>query len=438
MNKYLFNIYLFLKYKKKGYPTSPKKLFKELQKSQYWSREEIENYQLEKLNDLLIFSKKHSEYYAKSLKGIDLPLASIDDFKKIIPLIRKGDIIENLDDLKTSKFTENYLHSTSGSSGDPLSTYISGRSEAYRKACVLRFHNSWGINAKDKSVLIWRVHFSESGSVFSKIKKYMKRRYDINIFSLNEKTIFKYCYDIEKFKPSFIRGYKSGILEFAELMESNNLTFKSFKLKVAIVTGEVLTTQERRTIERILKCKVANEYGSADAGFIGYECDKGSMHINDESVMIYTDSYDSAIVTELHNDSMPYINYLNDDIIQISESYCTCGRTSRLIKNIVGRDSGYILKPDGSKINQFILLVIFYEIHTLKDNNPVRKFKVFQSGNKFRIEIVPLENFNDRCSIYIRKRMVEEIGDSIEVEFKLVEDIPRDKSGKLKYFERES
>jgi phenylacetate-coenzyme A ligase PaaK-like adenylate-forming protein len=148
MNKFLFNVYQFLKYKKKRYPISPSRLSKRLRKSQYWSRAKTEEFQLAKLNDLLIFSKKYSTYYSKIFRYIDLLLSSLSDFKNIIPIIKKSDIIQNLEGLKTTKFTNKYLHSTSGSLGDPLTTYISGRSDAYRKANVLRFNNSWGIKIK--------------------------------------------------------------------------------------------------------------------------------------------------------------------------------------------------------------------------------------------------------------------------------------------------
>jgi phenylacetate-CoA ligase len=162
------------------------------------------------------------------------------------------------------------------------------------------------------------------------------------------------------------------------------------------------------------------------------------MHINEESVFIYTDENNNAIVTELFNNSMPYINYINDDIITISDNYCECGRTSRVIEKIIGRKSGYIIKPDGSKINQFILMVIFYEVYRYKFKNSIRKFKIFQKENLFRIEIIPLENFNDSCKDYISKRMYEEIGSQIRIEFQLVDNIERDKSGKFRYFIRES
>ena len=256
------------------------------------------------------------------------------------------------------------------------------------------------------------------------------------IFDLNDDTIVKYYKQIEKFRPAFIRGYKSGILEFAELMDKNNLRFNNFKLKVTIVTAEALFENERRYIEKILNCKVANEYGGVEAGLFACECPSGSMHINEESVYMYTNNQKEAIVTELFNDSIPLINYKNDDLIIISDDYCDCGRTSRIIKEVQGRVSGYIEKPDGSRINQFIIPIIFRKFYGKKFNRMIRKYKVIQEAQTFTIKIVPSDNYNSECEEYLRTQMFEKIGQDISVNFELVNEIKRGKNGKFTYFER--
>jgi len=438
MNSYLYKLYLSVKYRKKNYPVSPFSILKNLLESQWWPRDKVKSYQLDRLNELLLFSKNNVSYYSKILKDVKLPIESLEEFKNNVPKIKKSDIIDNRDDFRGLNYTDQYEHTTSGSSGDPLITYISGLADAHRKAAVLRFHNTWGIKESDKSVLIWRDSETPQKSTVAWLKDYMKRRLIVNVFSLNENSIKNYYDKIEKYKPKYIRGYKSGILELADLMELNNLRFKNFRMKLAIVTAEVLTDGERAFIEKVLECKVVNEFGSADAGFFAYECPKGSMHINEESVFMYANEDNSAIVTEFYNDSMPYINYLNDDAVIISEEQCECGRTSRIISEIVGRESGYALRTDGTKITQFIFMLIFHELYRYKIENSVKKFKVFQNKNSFKVQIVPLPDYGKNCEAYIEKRMQEELGEEIKIDFELVDSIERDKSGKLRYFTRET
>ena len=436
MNFYFYKVYQFFKFKSIGYPKSPNQIFKFLIKSQYWTREKMKNYHLEKLNDLIKYAAKSSRYYSKIYENTDLVLLELNEFKSKIPLTNKKEIIENFQNSKTKNFTKKYKHATSGSTGEPLITYISGLSEVYREAGRMRFRSWWDIKENDKNVYIGRAYSINDGSLFFSFKKYLRRRLDIDIFHLSDSTIVKYYNDIERFKPKFIRGYKSGILELAELMDKNNLRFKNSKLKVAIVTAEILYENEKRYIEKVLNCKVANEYGAVEAGLFAYECQSGSMHINEESVYIYTNKNNEAIMTELFNDSIPLINYKNDDLILFSDEYCSCGVTSRIIKEIQGRVSGYVVRPDGSRINQLIIPIIFRKFYEDKFNRMVRRYKVIQKGNTFIIKIIPLENYNSECEDYVQKRMYEEIGNDINIKFEIVDDIKRGKNGKFTFFER--
>jgi len=436
MNLHFYKIYQFFKFKSIGYPKSPNQIFNFLMKSQYWTREKTRIFQLEKLNDLIKLTNKSSRYYSKIYENKELTLSGLHELKSKIPLTNKKEIIENYPETKTNNFIEKYKHATSGSTGEPLVTYISGLAEAYREASRMRLRSWWNIQENDKNVYIGRAYSIKSGSLFFQIKRYLRRRLDIDIFQLNDNTIVKYYNEIEKFKPTFIRGYKSGILEFAELMDKNNLRFQNFKLKVTIVTAEILYENEKRFIEKALNCKVANEYGAVEAGLFAYECQAGSMHINEESVYMYTNNKNEAIVTELFNDSIPLINYKNDDLILISDDHCSCGVTSRIIKEVQGRVSGYIVKSDGSKINQLIIPIIFRKFYEDKFKRMIRKYKVFQKDQIFTINIIPLDNYNDECEEYIRTRMLKEIGQDITINFEIVNEINRGKNGKFTFFER--
>jgi len=437
MNLFLFKIYQFLKFRNRKFAKNPNIIFKELNESQYWTREKLEEYQLKKINNLLLLAKESSPYYAEKYKNISLPLSNIEEFRNAIPTISKDEIMENLKGVRTKNFSNQYHHTTSGTTGNPLTAYISGMTESVREACHIRFHDWWGINQNDQNIYIAIIKSGGRKSLISKIKKYIRGRHDIDVFDLSEKTILRYFSEIEKFKPSYIRGYKSALLELTKLMDLKNLRFKNFKLKAAIVTSEVLYDNERKFIEGVLGCKLANEYGSVEAGLYANECPYGSMHINEEAVYIHTNSENEAIVTELDNDSMPLINYKNDDLVLISENNCECGRTSRVIDEVKGRVTGYVIRPDGSKINQIIINRILMQLDKGEFNNTVRKFQVIQKGQTFVVKIEPLENFRKGCKDFISKRLYEEIGKDINIEFEIVDKIERDKSGKYRIFKNE-
>jgi len=433
----LFKIYQFFKFRKREYPKYPNRIFKDLNESQYWTKEILEEYQLKKLNNLLQLVKESSSYYAKKYKHITLPLSNIEEFRNVVPTISKDEIMENINEVRSKNFSNRHKCTTSGTTGNPLTAYISGMTASVREACHIRFHDWWGINQYDRNVYIAIIKSDAQKSLIGKIKNYIRGRHDIDVFNLSEETILRYYKEIEKFKPSYIRGYKSALLELTKLMDVKNLRFKNFKLKAAIVTSEVLYDNERKFIESILGCKLANEYGSVEAGLYANECPFGSMHINEEAIYIHTNNENEAIVTELHNDSMPLINYKNDDLVLISENNCECGRTSRVIDEVKGRVAGYIIRPDGSKINQVIINRILIQLDKGEFINTVKKFQVIQKGQTFVVKIEPLENFRNGCKDFISKRLYEEIGNEINIKFEIVDKIERDKSGKYRIFKNE-
>jgi phenylacetate-coenzyme A ligase PaaK-like adenylate-forming protein len=438
MNRYKYNINQYLRLLKYRYPSNHRAIFNLLLESQYWSKEKIIKFQLSELNKLLQTSLASSNYYKKILKDLDLPLKNIDEFIFKIPFINKGIIQKQSDQLKTEHFCTDFKHTTSGSSGDPLTVYISGLAASYREAGFVRFLSWWNVNPYDKNILIWgKKATAKSGiSPINIVKKGFKIRFDINVFELDDNSIFKYYSDLEKIKPAFIRGYKSAILQFAELLESKNLFFKNFNFKVAIVTGEILRNEERHYIEKNLNCRVANEYGAAEIGQIAYECPSGLMHVFEEAVYLNANKDSEAFVTEMHNDSMPLINYKNDDRIILSNEKCVCGRNSSVISRIEGRVDDYIIKPDGNKIGQYLFYYIIKELDDIGLDNCVLKYKLIQNKNKFHILIVPSQKYTEKVEEYIKTRMYEKIGKEIIIEFSLVDSIPRDKSGKLRFFLR--
>ncbi|MDJ0645024.1 MAG: hypothetical protein QNJ57_03485, partial [Flavobacteriaceae bacterium] len=395
MKKIIFDIYHYFKNRRK-LSSDPEKLFNELNKSQYWSREEMEKHQLDKLNQLLSFSKKNSEFYSNHYKTLSLPFTSLEDFVRKTDCVTKEMIVNRSDEFKTPTFSNNFKHTTSGSSGDPLSVNIASNAEAYRKAGRRRLNSWWGVNQYDKSVLIWRFDNYQGNNPLQKFKDYFKQRYCVNVFSLNDRTIFEHYRKIEKIRPVYIRGYSSGVIEFAKLLKSNNLKFEKAKFKVVITTSENLFDHDRKLIEEVLNCKVANEYGSAEAGLFAYECPEGSMHLFEEANYIYNDTNLNAYVTEMYNDAMPLINYKNEDKIKITNVPCKCGRTLRVIEELQGRESGYIYRVDGGKVNQGMLIDIFIGLQEAGFENAVKKFKVIQRQKKLDVDIVPMENFNQK------------------------------------------
>jgi len=421
----------------KNYPINPFKVFRKLLKSQYWSIEDIQHYQNNRIDEILKYAKQNIPYYKQIID--DKSQYSIDDLRKI-PELTKESLKKYPDKLYRECSEKEYRHVTSGSTGDPLTVIADGVSEAQRLAQRLRFYNWWGIKPSDKNVLIWgeteEVSKKDMGMITKLKKKIFRNSYFINVFHLNKQSIIDYYNDLLRFKPSFIRGYKSAIYQFAQLVDQQGLDISKFKLKAVITTSEILFPEERKYIEDIFKARVADEYGAAEIGLFAYECPNGRQHICEELNYIYTNEQNEIIVTDLHNKTMPIINYKIGDRIQIDDKLCSCGRTSRIIKSIEGRLHSDIKKENGEIISQYLFYYAVKDLDNMGISNSILKYKVIQNEMHFDFYITKGQNFSERATNYLEDRMKRDIGSNLTVDFHFVDEIPLDKSGKLQFFKR--
>jgi phenylacetate-CoA ligase len=159
----------------------------------------------------------------------------------------------------------------------------------------------------------------------------MTPRLDVDIFLLDERTVGEICKKIINYKPMYFRGYVSALANFGRLVKQKKLSISGLNLKAIIVTSEILYESDRAFIESVFNCKVANEYGAAEAGLFACECPEGGMHIQEDSLFLFADENNELVSTEFNNKLMPLINYKVGDKVVMADRKCKCGRELSLI-----------------------------------------------------------------------------------------------------------
>jgi len=184
-----------------------------------------------------------------------------------------------------------FEHITSASTGQPLKIIASNNSEAQRASQRLRFYQWWNIKPSDANVLIWgkmRTDPEPNKNLFKRIQGLFKGpTFIINVFELNSLTIKELYKQILQIKPKYIRGYTSAIFQFANLLDKCKLDGPKLGINVAITTSEILLNNQKDYIEKILDCRVADEYGAAEIGLFAYDCPMGGKHICEKLLYIY-------------------------------------------------------------------------------------------------------------------------------------------------------
>jgi phenylacetate-CoA ligase len=431
--KFARKIYIKIRNFNGLHPLNPYRVRDFLLKSQYWDRAELLNYQMSRFNELTILAKE-SVYYRSKYSELE-PISNVRDIESL-PITSKGDYQLHPENFVLKTYNKGFAHASSGSTGKPTKIYISPKAETYRRASVMRFRSWWGLSPEDK-VINFTAYPRPKNSLVKKIKDYLNPKLDINIFSIDQENIIAIYNEIFNYKPKYFRGYVSSIKKLALLFKENDIKAEELNLKVIIVTSEILYDSDKEVIENVFGCKVANEYGCAEGGLIAYECPEGGMHLQEETILSYTNDQDEFISTELDNDFTPLINYKIGDKVIMSDKTCSCGRTLRLIERIEGRiGSDDILKPDGSKMNY-----LFFDkmIKNMSDTDlwgNIKRFQVIQDGMDFNIYLVKDTNYNEDVSNYILNYIKEGISKEININLIFVDDIKPEKSGKYRIFKR--
>ncbi len=160
MNEFYQNLPVFLqnivcsaygyKIKKQRFGNFFQKELEWLEKSQWWSKSEIENYQNEQLSKLVKHAYDTVPYYNKIFKKNKLKHSDIKTKKDLykIPILTKEIVRENWKQLISDgyKKKELILIHTSGSTGKALEFYLTREALQFQWAVWWRFRKRFGIN----------------------------------------------------------------------------------------------------------------------------------------------------------------------------------------------------------------------------------------------------------------------------------------------------
>lgn len=387
--------------------------------------EEFNSYRLDMVEAICKFAVENIPYY----KNINMSI-SRDSALGVFPVLTKSEIRILMDRF----FLPNISHSwrsTSGSTGSPF-VFPKDRNASAHMDALMYYVYSWhGIKIGDRQARLWGTSLKSKAIMVQKTRDFLLNRRRLSAFLIDDYACKEYFYKLAEFAPKYFYAYSNALYQFALSLERQAIDGRQLKIPVAICTGEILFPFQREKIESIFGCKVVNEYGSTENGIIGFECEFGKLHVAPtielEILNPDMDGYGHVVITELNSKAFPFIRYDIGDIARYIDQQCCCGRPYRLIELKEGRIDDYIVCPDGSLVYDAILA------YTLK--NDVVKFRAVQEAiDLINISIVPKLGFCLSDEQRILSQLRSYLGHEMNIEFLLVNDIPPEKSGKLRYF----
>ena len=414
-----------------------------LEKTQNFSREQIKKLQWNRLKDILEYAARNAPYYKRKISPENI--TSYDDFLSI-PLLTKNDVQANKKELLSSNHKgRKWIGRTSGSTGLAIEFFIDNSYSNFDWASRWRGRRWFGVDIGDREVALWgRPLYSRSAKWRGGVKARLQNIFLISAFDLTEEKLDFYWKRIKEFHPLFLYGYSTVLAQLALFIKKKESSAENLGVKAIFATAETLYQSSRELLKSVFNCPVAIEYGCSEIGGFAYECPEGGLHISSENVFVeFLDEKSQpvgpgetgeVVATSLTNFCMPFIRYKIEDLGSSKDEACPCGRRLPLMELNTAKVEDRILTSKGkvfsSKLFDYINLSLM-----AKDIKGIKQFKVYQkSVDTFYVEIVKDSKFSNKAVEFFIQKMKEFIGDNAKINIEFIPKIPRERTGKLRYF----
>jgi phenylacetate-CoA ligase len=414
---------------------------RELEVSQWWPRDRLRAYQLQRVRAFVTHLAQRVPYYRDLFNEHDVraeEIGSLDDLARI-PFLTKPIIRANLERLKAEGAGPLKRYNTGGSSGEPLIFFMGKDRISHDVAAKWRATRWWGVDIGDRELVVWGspVELKAQDRLRS-LRDRLFRSELLPAFEMSASNLDRFVDRIRAVRPAMLFGYPSSLSLIAAHAEKGGVRLDDLGIRVAFVTSERLYDHQRATIERVFGCRVANGYGGRDAGFIAHECPAGGMHISAEDIIVEIVDREGRpvapgeageiVVTHLATGDFPFLRYRTGDVGVLSDAHCPCGRGLPLLAEVQGRSTDFVVAADGTVMHGLAL------IYVVRDLPGIERFKIVQESlQRTRVLLVPGAGYAPQTAERIRVGLRQRLGANVTVDVETVSDIPAERSGKYRY-----
>lgn len=435
------------------------KEYHHLLETDWYSEAQLINLQNEKLQRLIYHCYQNVPYYTKLFNSLNLKPEDIKcraDLVKL-PILTKQIIRDNYESLISLDIAHRSAtkEASGGSTGVPLRFMNDKSTWGIKWSSSFRAWGWYGFQVGEKI-------FTFGGNSLVKTKKEKRRLSKKDIFDRFIMNNLKcdcsdmsvqamrviYC-KLMNYRPVALRGYPAAIYNLAKFIEGNDLPVP--RIRLVLTTGEMLLPQHRHTIQKVFHVPLYDGYGASDGGVVSYECymHEGLHIVEEQCVVEIADEYGNVkedgvsgfvLTTDLNNYVFPFVRYQVGDMAVMKKQKCSCGRSSRLIEQIIGRTGKTLYNKQGQAFTSIVIDNMMFkdmDYHRQENESIYLKIDQFQvrqdKAGDICILIKPKDK-NESLSTfnYVIENFTKHFSGS-KIEMKFVLQIPKMSSGKEDY-----
>jgi phenylacetate-CoA ligase len=325
---------------------------------------------------------------------------------------------------------------TSGTTGTALPLWSTPEALAEEYASSWRMRRACGVPGPTAPNFTFNgnivVPFRQAAPPFWRFSTY-DHRILFSIFHMTPANLRAYTQAVRELPASYVQGYPSAIHLVARQILEEGEPLPPGRIRAVFTSSESLLAFQRETIEKAFSAPVRDRYGVSEKVVSMTECEAGSLHVDMEfcivEVEVNEENEDSVsgplLCTGLADHATPLFRYRIGDVGTLSKRPCRCGRAGPAFLHVDGRIEDYVLTPDGRLIGRLD--------HIFKAQLDVSEAQIVQeTPQAVRVLLVPRASYSSTSERLLLKEMRARLGDEIQIEVQLVEEILREPNGKFR------
>lgn len=408
-----------------------------LRRLQFASPEELVAHQLSFLQRLVQHAHENVPYYRERLAGVLKDGRFNRQAWFDVPLLSRAEIQANAKDFYATSVPpqvgEKIPGSTSGTSGSPLEFH---QSHLATIASECQYERMLEVHSIDRAAHLAQIRVDRSApyphgrekegwSLTCPTARQSKLDVRTPIAEQAEWLLARH--------PQYLATYPSNAAAVAQHIQAIGA---KLPLSGVFTVGEHVTQQHRSVVRRIFGCRLFDNYGATETGYLAFECPAGAgYHIAFESLLIEVTNdkgetlppgeLGRVVITPLYNYAMPFLRYSIGDYAVAADGPCPCGRTLPRLANIAGRVRSVLTFADGSRRSGWGLRNSFQPLLLAREMQFVQT-----TLDRIEVRYVPGDRGNQPDARLIEETGRRVIHPTVAVRAIAVEQITRPPSGK--------
>jgi len=338
-----------------------------LAKSEWFTRDEVQSYQLAHLKNLVAFSAQKVPFWRQRISADAIQRANtLQEALNALPILRRATLRDNLAGLRAGELPPGHQaageRTSSGSTGMVVAVATSNVMLAWQSALAFRAQLWAGRDLQQKIALVRKYQKGEaeypdglSAPFWAPPSVFPFPTGPAFHLSTSNTSLAQQWEWLEKISPSYLMTYPSIVRALAERVASEGK--RPAPLRGITTVGEVVDNDVRELAIRYLDAPIFDIYSSEEAGTIAMQCpDSPGYHVQADALIlevlddggrpVETGGTGRVVVTPLFNYAMPLLRYELGDFAQVGAP-CLCGRAFPALGRIMGRRRNMLTLADG-------------------------------------------------------------------------------------------